>query len=75
MTNTQRHSAALTLAEHHLDKHTLAYFLCQLGLAEHREDERFVSVYDRDEGSWFSRRKELPGDTYRLALGALDDCR
>lgn len=75
MTNTQRHSAALSLAEMQPDKRTLVYFLCQLGLAEHCADGRFASLNARDEGRWFSRDQSLPSDTFTLPVGTVDDRR
>ena len=76
MTNAQRHSAAVSLAQMHPDKRVLVYFLCQLGLAEQRDDGCFVSLSAQDDEQWFSRRcEEFPADTFRLPPGTVDDCR
>jgi hypothetical protein len=74
LTNHQRRSAAISLAERHPSRHRLAYFLVQLGLAQHEEDGTFTSTRDREDVSWFSRDQvaTLP---FRLPAGALDDCR
>lgn len=74
ITNQQRRDAALTLAEWHPTRPRLAYFLVQLGLAEHQLDGTFTSVSDRDDVSWFSRDEGV-AVTFRLPVGALDDCR
>jgi hypothetical protein len=72
--NAQRTNAALTLSERagH-DRHVLAYYLVQLGLAEHHADGTFGSTVDIEGQSW--RQAGSAGDTYRLPVGDLDDCR
>lgn len=76
LTNAQRHHAAVTLAEHcQPDRHLLAYFLTQLGLAEHHEDGTFTARSDREERSWFSGRNDRSGTLFTLPVSQLDDCR
>jgi hypothetical protein len=76
LTNDQRYNAALSLADVSQSKHALAYYLCALGLAEHRSDGTFASLPERgEEVSWFSAWDHGGQATFCLPVGQLDDCR
>lgn len=73
---SQRHDAALSLAERFAgDRHLLAYYLVELGLADHRQDGTFTAHQEREGGTWFSPRHDTVRATFALPVGQLDDRR
>jgi hypothetical protein len=74
---SQRRHAALSVAERFGgDQHRLAYYLVELGLADHQEDGTFTAHEERDGGTWFSPRHDgARRAAFALPVGQLDDCR
>ncbi len=75
LSDSQRQRAAVSLADRFGDKHVLAYFLVQLGLARHCSDGTFTAIEQRDGSTWFSPRNDRTKPTFTLPVGKLDDCR